>query len=106
MACLAYPLNRLVCTAPAASYRSYVLAACGCPATFFSCQLVLHLHLQQSAGFLTCLRLSLVSCWQFVEFAKVVCERLEALGHWADYIDPCRCVRLRIGRDGTVVNFT
>ncbi|KAI3429551.1 hypothetical protein D9Q98_005639 [Chlorella vulgaris] len=26
---------------------------------------------------------------RFVEFAKVVCERLEALGHWADYIDPC-----------------
>lgn len=28
---------------------------------------------------------------QFMEFAKVVCERLAALGHWADYIDPCRC---------------
>jgi hypothetical protein len=27
---------------------------------------------------------------QFVEFAKAVCERLAALGHWADYIDPCR----------------
>lgn len=29
---------------------------------------------------------------QFVEFAKVVCERLAAAGHWADYIDPCRWV--------------
>lgn len=27
---------------------------------------------------------------QFVEFAKEVCERLAVLGHWADYIDPCR----------------
>ncbi|EFN59706.1 hypothetical protein CHLNCDRAFT_133264 [Chlorella variabilis] len=26
---------------------------------------------------------------RFVEFAKTVCERLAALGHWADYIDPC-----------------
>ncbi|PSC75053.1 Methylmalonic aciduria and homocystinuria type D mitochondrial [Micractinium conductrix] len=26
---------------------------------------------------------------RFVEFAKVVCERLAAAGHWADYIDPC-----------------
>ncbi|KAI7842746.1 hypothetical protein COHA_003674 [Chlorella ohadii] len=26
---------------------------------------------------------------RFVEFAKVVCERLVAAGHWADYIDPC-----------------
>ncbi|KAL4427793.1 hypothetical protein ABPG75_001882 [Micractinium tetrahymenae] len=26
---------------------------------------------------------------RFMEFAKAVCERLVALGHWADYIDPC-----------------
>ena len=26
---------------------------------------------------------------QFVEFAQEVCSRLEARGHWADYIDPC-----------------
>lgn len=24
-----------------------------------------------------------------MEFAKAVCERLAAAGHWADYIDPC-----------------
>jgi len=26
---------------------------------------------------------------QFMSFAKPVCERLEAAGYWADYIDPC-----------------
>jgi hypothetical protein len=34
---------------------------------------------------------------QFVEFAKAVCERLAAAGHWADYIDPCRCGGGRAG---------
>lgn len=29
---------------------------------------------------------------QFVEFAKEVVARLQAAGHWADYIDPCRCM--------------
>lgn len=34
--------------------------------------------------------LMLLPTVQFVEFAKVVCDRLAAAGHWADYIDPCR----------------
>jgi len=28
-------------------------------------------------------------CAQFIEFARELCEKIRALGYWADYIDPC-----------------
>jgi hypothetical protein len=33
----------------------------------------------------------IASFWnlQFLEFGKELCERIRAMGYWADYIDPC-----------------
>jgi hypothetical protein len=32
---------------------------------------------------------------RFAEWAKGVCDRLNAEGHWADYIDPCSGLPVR-----------
>lgn len=32
---------------------------------------------------------------QFADFAKPLCQELRALGHWADYIDPCSGLPVR-----------
>jgi hypothetical protein len=34
---------------------------------------------------------------KFMQFAKPICEELIAEGHWADYIDPCSGLPVRLG---------
>ncbi len=33
---------------------------------------------------------------QFADFAKPLCQELRARGHWADYIDPCSGLPVRL----------
>eukprot|EP00798_Chlamydomonas_sp_ICE-L_P002363 gene2363-8671_t len=39
---------------------------------------------------------------QFMDWSKKVCDKLEALGHWCDYIDPCSGLAM-IHRDSQIV---
>lgn len=39
--------------------------------------------------------LNLTSALQFMDWARGVCDRLAAAGHWCDYIDPCSGLPVR-----------
>lgn len=48
-----------------------------------------HAHTSRSLLALPCFTL------QFMGWAKLVCEKLDAKGHWSDYMDPCSGLAVR-----------